>query len=595
MDSQIADNGGNELDATRARTNARDRIRNLLGKLYGDRVTPAVFEEINRLISALSAGSPVGQDRSVLSSQDVLLISYPDQVRQPDCTPLRSLANFAEQWLSDIVSAIHVLPFYPWSSDDGFSVKSWFDVAPEYGAWSDIDAFRPRFDLMFDGVFNHMSAQSDWFKRFLGGDAAFRDFFVTVDGNPDLKAVARPRTSPLLTEFAGPTGQVKVWTTFSSDQVDLNFRNTMVLVKAIEAILLYVRHGARFIRLDAIGFLWKEIGTSCIHLPQTHWIVQLFRAVLDAAAPGTMLITETNVPHKQNISYFGDGTNEAHLVYNFSLPPLVLHAFATGNAQRLTDWARTLSVPSNQTAFLNFLASHDGIGINPSRGILNEEEIMFLVERTIGHGGFVSYRTAPDGSRVPYELNINYLDALSDPGAAEPHHIVARKFLAAESIMLSLQGVPAIYFHSLFGSRGDRAGAEASGIPRRINRQKLDRTQLESELRTPSSLRAHIYSAHSDLLRIRRNEPAFAPHAPQAVLDIHPRLFAVLRGNRDSEKCVLCMHNVSSTGLTSRLPADIRDDFSSARVLWSNGPVQQPGLGEYCTLAPWQSVLLSPH
>lgn len=594
MDTQAPDNGGNQVDAPRPHTNARDRIRNLLVKLYGDQAAPAIFEEVNGLIHSLSTGSPVGHDSPILSAQDVLLISYPDQVRQPGCVPLRTLASFAKEWLSDIVSAIHVLPFYPWSSDDGFSVKSWFEVASEYGSWSDIDAFRPHFALMFDGVFNHMSAQSDWFKRFLRGDAAFRDFFVTVDGNPDLKAVVRPRTSPLLTEFAGPAGPVKVWTTFSSDQVDLNFRNPRVLLKAIEAILLYVRHGARFIRLDAIGFLWKEIGSSCIHLPQTHWIVQLFRAVLDAAAPGTTLITETNVPHKQNISYFGDGKNEAHLVYNFSLPPLVLHALATGNAQRLTDWAKTLSTPGNQTAFLNFLASHDGIGLNPAREILNEEEIMFLVERTIRHGGFVSYRTAPDGSRVPYELNINYLDALSAPGAAEPNYIVARKFLTAESIMLCLQGVPAIYFHSLFGSRGDRAGAEASGIPRRINRQKLDRAQLESELRTASSLRAHIYSAHSDLLRVRRREPAFAPHAPQTVLKIHPQLFAVLRRSRGSGKRVLCMHNVSSTDLTFRLPADIRDDFSSARVLWSNGPVQQPNIREQCSLAPWQSVLLSP-
>ncbi|MDH7504111.1 MAG: sugar phosphorylase [Verrucomicrobiota bacterium] len=594
MDTQIADNGGSGLDAPFPGRNARQGIRNLLVKLYGDRLGPAVFEEVSGLICALSAGSPVQQDGPILSSQDVLLISYPDQVRQPGCMPLRTLADFAKQWLTDIVSAIHILPFYPWTSDDGFSAKSWFEVAPEYGSWSDLDAFRPDFGLMFDGVFNHMSAQSDWFQRFLRGEAAFRDFFVTVDGNPDLKAVVRPRTSPLLTEFEGSSGPVKVWTTFSSDQVDLNFRNPRVLVKALEAILLYVRHGARFVRLDAIGFLWKEIGTSCIHLPQTHWIVQLFRAVLDAVAPGTMLITETNVPHEQNISYFGDGTNEAHLVYNFSLPPLVLHALATGNAQRLTDWARTLSVPGSRTAFLNFLASHDGIGINPARGILNEEEITFLVERAIGHGGFVSYRTGPDGSRVPYELNINYLDALSAPKDAEPHQIVARKFLTAESIMVSLQGVPAIYFHSLFGSRGDRAGAEASGIPRRINRQKLDRAQLESELRTTSSLRAHIYSAHSSLLRIRRSEPAFAPHAPQAVPDIHPRLFAVLRGNRGSGKRVLCLHNVSSTGLTFRLPADIRDDFSSVRVLWSNGPVPRTALGEQCALAPWQSVLLSP-
>src|SRR5690606_35016656 len=108
----------------------------------------------------------------------------------------------------------------------------------------------------------------------------------------------------------------------SADQVDLNFKNPAVLLATTRALLFYVEHGAKFIRLDAIAYLWKEIGTPCIHLPQTHQVIQLMRAVLDEVAPDVRLITETNVPHPDNISYFGAGTNEAQLVYNFALPPL---------------------------------------------------------------------------------------------------------------------------------------------------------------------------------------------------------------------------------------------------------------------------------
>ena len=380
---------------------------------------------------------------------------------------MRTLAAFAARHLREVVSGIHLLPFYPWSSDDGFSVKDYFAVEPAYGTWADLGRFRPEFDLMFDAVFNHLSAQSEWFQRFLRDDPAFRDFFIMVTGDPDLSQVIRPRALPLLTEVPTAAGPRKVWTTFSADQVDLNFQNPEVLLATLAALLLYVRNGARFIRLDAIAFLWKEIGTSCLHRPQTHRLVQLMRTVLDRVAPGVRLITETNVPHTDNLSYFGDGTNEAHLVYNFALPPLVLHAMQTGNAVPLTRWAQTLALPSPQVTFFNFLASHDGVGLNPARGILSDAEIDALVARTLAHGGLISYKNMPDGSRLPYEMNINYLDAL-ESGGNEPTELAARKFLTAQAVLLSLQGVPGIYFHSLFGLA---SRAYASGIARRINRE----------------------------------------------------------------------------------------------------------------------------
>ena len=535
-----------------------DSIRNQLNFLYGSVVGPETAARVERMLAThrVQKQSAVLSENQVLTQADAMLITYGDQVRGPDQAPLQTLARFAAQHLSGVVSAVHILPFYPWTSDDGFSVKDYSAVDPALGTWDDIEQLGKKFDLMFDAVFNHMSARSEWFKKFLQGDPAFRDYFVTVEGNPDLSQVVRPRALPLLTEFQSAAGPKKVWTTFSADQVDLNFKKPEVLLAALEILLFYAARGARYIRLDAIAFLWKEIGTRCLHLPQTHRVIQLMRAVLDEAAPQVVLITETNVPHTDNISYFGDGTNEAQLVYNFALPPLVLHSLATGSAEKLTRWAESLQLPSDRVTFFNFLASHDGIGLNPARGILSQEEIDALVARTLAHGGFVSYKHNPDGSRSPYEMNINYLDALSAPASGETAETAVHKLLTAHAIMFSLQGVPGIYFHSLFGSRGDRKGAETSNIPRRINREKLDHARLESELADASSLRARVFGGLRELLARRRAHPAFAPSSPQRVLELGSKVFAVLRESPDGADRMLCLHNVTSQPVQVSLEVD---------------------------------------
>jgi sucrose phosphorylase len=528
-----------------------------LRRLYGEKAGALAAQEFEALLARFaSRGQPAirpGPD-SPLTEADVLLITYADQVREPGAPPLRTLAEFCEARLREMVSGVHVLPFYPWSSDDGFAVKDYLAVDPAFGAWEDVAGLGRSFDLMFDAVFNHLSAQSDWFQRFLRGEPEFRDFFLTVEGRPDLSQVVRPRALPLLTEFQTASGPRQVWTTFSADQADLNYKNPRVLLAVLEALLFYVAQGARFIRLDAIAFLWKEIGTPCLHLPQTHALIQLMRAVLDEVAPRVVLLTETNVPHADNLAYFGDGANEAQLIYNFALPPLVLHALATGNAATLTRWAATLKTPSKRTTFLNFLASHDGIGLNPARGILTGPEIEALVQRTQQHGGLVSYKQNPDGTQSPYELNITWFDAVNDPGSGEPIETRLARFIASQAIMLALAGVPAIYFHSLFGARNDRAGADAAGIPRRINRQKFGRAELERELADPDSPRARVFARYHELLRFRRGDPAFHPHAGQEVLTLDDRVFAVLRTPPEGGPGVLCLHNLSNTSVELRRP-----------------------------------------
>lgn len=566
-----------------------------LVKLYGEAgsggILPRLGAIIDRHLSRRGSHPVATRSNLALTQRDALLITYADQLREDGQPPLKTLAEFCARHLKGIVSGVHLLPFYPWSSDDGFSVKDFFAVETGSGTWDDITRLSADFDLMFDGVFNHLSAQGEWFLRFLAGDPRYADFFVTVQGQPDLSQVIRPRALPLLTEFPSARGTQKVWTTFSADQADLNFKNPEVLLSVLEALLFYVSRGARFIRLDAIAFLWKEIGTTCLHLPQTHTVIQLMRAVLDEAAPEVLLITETNVPHSDNISYFGDGVNEAQLVYNFALPPLLLHTFQTGNAEKLTLWARSLAPPSPCATFFNFLASHDGIGLNPARGILDKEEIDSMVERTLKRGGFISYKLMADGSRLPYEMNINYLDALSDPSSNEPLELAARKFLTAHAILLSLQGVPGVYFHSMFGSRGDRAGAESSGIPRRVNREKLELVRLEAELGAPGSLRDFIWRGMRQLLLIRRATSAFHPLSAQRVLISDERLFAFMRMAPENNDNVLCLHNISSqpvsvTGLLSELtpPKSCVDLLTGCRYVQNGSDVSLTALDGFQTM-----------
>jgi glycosidase len=532
----------------------KSAVKYHLDFLYGESAAIGLEEAVQSLIRRARDDRPAKlpvQEKP--TEADSMLITYGDQVRAANESPLKTLTRFLSARVAGVISAVHVLPFYPSSSDDGFSVMDYYAVDPALGTWEDVESLGRDFELMFDAVFNHASAQGVWFGKFLRQEPGWETAFVTVAGDPDLSQVVRPRALPLLTKFETASGIKRAWTTFSADQVDINFSDPRMLLRILEVLLFYVGKGARYIRLDAIAFLWKIPGTPCIHLEQTHRVIQLMRAVLDEAAPDVQLITETNVPHTDNISYFGDGTNEAQLVYNFALPPLVFHTLRTGDATRLRRWAQTLELPSERVTFFNFLASHDGIGLNPARGILDQEEIDGLVQTAVDHNGFVSYKNNPDGTKSPYELNISYFDALSDPKGAESQDTQIARMLAAHSIMLALRGLPGIYFHSLFGSRGDRRAAEESGIPRRINRKKLDVAELETTLDDPPSIRARVFAGIRSMIEARASHPAFSPYAEQHIPEAPPGLFVAIRNASEGRKA-LCLTNVTPAPLSCTLP-----------------------------------------
>ncbi|MBW1960061.1 MAG: alpha-glucosidase C-terminal domain-containing protein [Deltaproteobacteria bacterium] len=516
-----------------------DDIKALLIKIYGEKQGTEAFNRILPKIEAFPArkATPGGY----YSQQDVILITYGDSLLKKGDMPLAAFEDIAKRHLKDIIPTIHFLPFFPFSSDDGFSVMDYYAVNPELGTWENVKSIAKDFRLMFDFVINHYSSKSEWFKNYLEEKEGFKEFAIEVDPSVDLSLVIRPRSHPLLTEFKKKNGKtVHVWTTFSADQIDFNYRSLDVFEKIVEILLFYVKQGACLLRLDAVGFLWKEIGTTCMHLPQTHNMVKVFRKILDVVAPDVILVTETNVPHEENISYFGNGQDEAQMVYNFPLPSLLFYTFLKEDATVFSKWAKGLHLPSDYTTFINFTASHDGIGLRPLEGILSQEEINRMIDIVKANGGHISYRVKPDGSQTPYELNITYVDAI----LADINSDRAEKFLASQAVQYVLPGVPATYIHSLLGSRNWTEGVKQTGQPRTINREKLYSEDVLSELRNPESFRSRIFFPYVEMIKTRRKQPAFHPNAGFEILDIDRKVFAIKRFSE--EQTIYALTNISS-------------------------------------------------
>ena len=555
----------------------------LLTRIYGEELGRAAQAKIASLLEAFPGRAK--QKDHFFSQRDTVLITYGDSLKSEGQAPLMTLHDFAAARLADVFSAVHILPFCPYSSDDGFSVMDYHAVNPEFGNWEHIEAIGRHFELMFDLVINHVSAQSRWFENYRQAREGFTDLAIEVAPGTDLSMVTRPRSLPLLTAVNKADGrQVHVWTTFSADQIDLNFSSPDVLALMVEVLLFYVRQGAGIIRLDAIAYLWKAVGTACIHLPQTYDVVRVFRRVLDAVAPDVILISETNVPHAENISYFGNGRDLAQMVYNFTLPPLLLHTFIKGDAVLLREWVAGLRLDCDTTTYFNFTASHDGIGVRPLEGIVPREEIDNIITRVNKNGGQVSYKRNPDGTDSPYELNISYIDALADPDG-ESETVLADKFICAQAIQLSLPGVPAIYIHSLLGSRNWTAGVQQTGRARSVNREKLAAADLDAQLARADSFRSRIFFRYCDLIRTRRRQAAFHPNAGLETLDLGPRVLAIKRYCETQR--LFAIFNISRDPVTVRLP---EADLPAPLTDLVSGLVMAP---DAIRLAPYQFAWLS--
>ncbi|MDD5476227.1 MAG: alpha-amylase family glycosyl hydrolase [Syntrophales bacterium] len=536
------------------------RLFRRLEFLYGAKRAREIMPELLRLMKVHHAHKRqewVNEEKSFVpeerfSERDMILITYGDIIRTEEGSPLAALANFlkALRRRAPVFNTIHILPFFPYSSDRGFSVVDYRQVDPALGSWRDIEDIGSDFRLMFDGVFNHASSKSVPFQEMLGGNPDYEDFAITFESKDELtpeqrKILRRPRTSDILTQFYSLNGPLWAWTTFSPDQIDLNYRNPRVLLSVIEMLLLYVRRGAGIIRLDAVTYLWWESGSTGANLEQTHEIIKLFRDVLDVAAPRVALVTETNVPYEENISYFGDGTDEAQMVYNFSLPPLVLHAFYRQDASYLTRWAENIAYPSERTTYLNILDTHDGIGLPGIKGILPEEEMDFLISSARQHGACISYWGTDESSKAPYEINSTWYSALNLDSVNEDRSFQVKRFVASRSIALALKGIPGIYLHGFIGSRSDIQLALRTGVKRDVNRSIIDETQLTRAIVEPGSKLHHIIDRLGRLLEIRVRHESFHPNGAQRVLSLGPDVFALMRISPSDSMHILAITNVT--------------------------------------------------
>ena len=570
-----------------------ERVHDHLEVIYAEVDLPMPVAELaNELVALMRLDTELHQPRAHANhwdQRDAILISYGDSLLEEGEKPLVTLKRFLDSYASGTLSGVHILPFYPWSSDDGFSVLDYSSVNEALGDWGDVEAIAEHYDLMADLVINHCSSRSLWFQNFLRGREPGAGYFFTASPDDDLSQVVRPRTSDLLREVQTEEGVKHVWCTFSHDQVDLDFRNPEVLKQFVSIVRQYLDSGVRIFRLDAVAFLWKIPGTNCLNLEQTHEVVRLLRTLVEHTRPDAVLITETNIPNRENLSYFGNA-NEAHCVYNFSLPPLLVNALITGDSTYLKHWMMSMPPAQNGTAYFNFIASHDGIGLRPAEGLLSQDELDTLLQTMERAGGHVSYRALENGENKPYEINISLADALSGTvrGADE---FGEERMICAHAVMLGLEGIPGIYLHSLVSTRNDHERVERSGHYRAINRHQWDYPALQGLLAQDDNPHARVFQRLQQLLAIRRRQAAFHPNATQFTLHLGQAVFGFWRQSMDRRQSVFCINNLSDE------PQEIKASDLNLIDMdeWSDllGGGRLVAEQQLLTLAPYQTLWLT--
>lgn len=563
------------------------RLTALLSRIYFDAdaqdLTDKVFEAFWPE-GAHCRKRPRQPANSLWSEKDAMVITYGDTLIDGVHKPLDLLYDFLLEHMKGVVSGVHILPFFPFTSDDGFAVTDYRKVNPSLGEWADIERIGKSFHLMSDLVLNHVSSQGTWFNAYRQGQEPYDRFFFEASPDEDLSMVVRPRTTPLLREVETSRGPRHVWCTFSHDQVDLDFRNPEVLLEILRIIRLHIDEGVRIIRLDAVAFIWKEPGTPSIHMPKTHAIVQLLRLLADYATETVVLLTETNVPKAENLSYFGQ-RNEAHAIYNFPLPPLILHAMLSGSAKHIRSWQRAMPPAPLGCAYLNFAASHDGVGMRPVEGLLPDDEIARVIETVKEAGGLASMRALPDGGQSVYELNTAFFSAMGRTFEGEDDYQIER-FVCSQTVVMSLEGIPALYIHSMLATPNDLEGVERRGMNRAINRHRWDYPTLRARLADPDSDQVRVLSALSERLRMRAKQPAFHPNATQFTLMLDDRVFGIWRQSLDRSQSIFALHNVSAD--TVDVPVTTMNLIEDEHWLDLLTGEHIPAGQETVTLAPYQ-------
>ena len=522
-----------------------------------------------------------------ISEKTSLLITYGDSLVQNGADhTLKHFRKFFNKYLSNYFNAIHFLPFYPSSSDSGFAVKDHYKIDKKLGSWKDISSLSKKNLIMADIVINHASSRGLWFKNYLRNKSPGKDYFLTVDHKFNINKVIRPRDHKLLKKIKLFNKISYLWRTFSSDQVDLNFKNPRVLMRYIKILINLLSHGANIFRLDAIAYLWKESGTKCVNLKQTHQIIKFIKFVGKNLKSDSILVTETNLPEKENLSYFGKG-DEANWIYNFSLPPLLVHALIFEDSSKLYSWSCKLPQAKKGTNYLNFIASHDGIGMRPAEGILNNNILNTFLKRIKRNGGEFSFRKIQNSKKKVYEANITIFNALEKTDKDPKAQYSFERYITAHAIMISFEGIPAIYLNSLFGTSNDLNKYIITNNKRDLNRYKWNKIRLEKNLKNKNSKQYKFYKEITKLLQIRKNQKAFHPNAIRKTIKSNKNLFIFKRISLDKKQTVTCIFNLTSK--TQSLSLDkksmnLKNLLNNRKLFSTNKKVQ---------IEPFQSLWLS--
>ncbi len=483
---------------------------------------------------------------SIWDSSSVVLITYPDSIYRKGEPTLKTLNEFVDKNLGNLSSIIHILPFLPSTSDGGFAVSNYENIDEIFGTWDDLKDLSANHKIMADLVLNHVSSSHPWVQQFIKCSEPGSSYIVTSEKSNVWDNVIRPRSSSLFTRIKTKEGFKDVWTTFGPDQIDVDWKNPNLLLEYLRLLVRYIECGAFWIRLDAIAFIWKEANTTCLHMEQVHKIVKVLNKFLKLINSYGVLITETNVPEKENLSYIVKG-DEANIAYNFTLPPLLLESILTSQADLINDWLSNWTELPKHTSLLNFTSSHDGIGLRALEGIMDQTRIHNLLVESEKRGGLISHRRMTDGEDQPYELNISWWSAMSN-AKGNSVNLQFERFYLSQIFVLSLKGVPAFYLPAILASSNDLDTFRKTGQRRDLNREKFEANRLTELLTNSNCPASKNISYLSHAISVRSKLKAFHPESPMKCLSSKVENHIIIQRGLNNEK-VYAIYNMTEKDL----------------------------------------------